>query len=184
METTTATWLEEAKENAGRLMFFGVIEIIAGALAIMSPLFAGVTVAVFVGIALLIGGVARLFGAFMADSFGSGTLSFLWGLILAGTGFYFLVHPGLGLAALTMILAVVFFINGLTQIAISLKMKPVSGWGWMLTGGILSILLAIMIWQQYPLSGTWAVGTFVGINLLFNGFSTVSLGSVAKKAAA
>ena len=184
METNTSTWLEEAKKNAGWLMFFGVLEIIAGALAIMSPAIAGLTFAVVVGIALVIGGVARLFGGFMADSFGSGALMSIWGLILAGTGFYFVIHPGLGLAALTMVLAVGLFVDGLARIVISLKMKPVSGWGWMLIGAILSIVFAIMIWRQFPLSGAWAVGTLVGISLLSNGFTTVSVARAAKKAAA
>ena len=184
METKTDTWLEEAKKNAGWLIFFGVFEIIAGVLAIMAPAIAGGAVAVVVGIALLIGGIARLIGAFMAGSFGSGALTFIWGLILAGTGFSFVTNPALGLSALTMVLAVVLFVDGLTRIVISFNMKPVSGWGWMLVGGILSILLAIMIWQQFPLSGAWAIGTLVGINLLSSGFTTVSVAGAAKKAAA
>ena len=53
----------------------------------------------------------------------------------------------------------------------------------MLVGGILSILFAIMIWRQFPLSGQWAIGTLVGVSLLFNGVTVVSMASAGKKAA-
>ena len=184
METNNGTWSEEAKKNSGWLILLGVIEIVAGVLAIASPAIAGGAIAVLVGIALLIGGVARLLGAFMANSFGAGALTFIWGLILAGTGFAFMVHPGLGLGALTLTLTVVLFVDGLTRIVISFNMKPVTGWGWMLICGILSILLAIMIWRQFPISGVWAIGTLVGFSLLFSGFTTVSVAGAVKKAVA
>ena len=60
-------------------------------------------------------------------------------------------------------------------------MKPASGWGWMLTGGVVSIILAILVWQQFPFSGLWLVGTLVGINLLITGGTTLTVGSAARK---
>ena len=48
---------------------------------------------------------------------------------------------------------------------------------------IVSVVLAIMIWRQFPLSGVWLVGTLVGINLLFSGITTISVAAAAKRAA-
>ena len=183
MDTSATTWLDEAKKNAGMLIVFGVVEIIVGVLAIAAPAIAGGAVAVMIGILLVAAGIARLFSAFLADSFGSGTLTFIWGLIVAASGFYFMIRPGLGMATLALLLAVVFFVDGILRVIMSFKMKPVSGWGWMLFGGIVSVVLAIMIWRQFPLSGVWMVGTLVGINLLFSGFTTISVATAAKRAA-
>jgi uncharacterized membrane protein HdeD (DUF308 family) len=181
VEDHVTTWLDQAKKNAGWLIFFGVVEIIAGMVAIISPLIGGVAIAVVVGLMFLVGGGARLFSAFMADSFGSGALTFIWGLIVAATGFYMFSNPGVALATLTLVLSMVLFVDGIMRIVVAFQMKPASGWGWMAIGGVLGILLAIMIWRQFPLSGVWAVGTFAGISLLFSGITTVSVGSAARK---
>ena len=59
--------------------------------------------------------------------------------------------------------------TGPRTIAAGLQRRPGSGWGWMLTGGVVSIGLGVMIWSQFPLSGAWAIGILVGIKLLFIG---------------
>ena len=183
MNAGEQTWLEEARKSAGWLMVFGVLEVVAGFLAIGSPFIAGLAVALLVGMAFLLGGAARLVVAFMADSFGAGALTFLWGLIVAATGFYFVTRPGVGLATLTLVLAIVLFVDGVTRVIIAFKMKPVKGWGWMLAGGVLSVLLAWMVGREFPVSGLWVVGTMAGISLLSSGFTTITLSGTARKVA-
>jgi uncharacterized membrane protein HdeD (DUF308 family) len=136
-----------------------------------------------VGIAFLLGGGARLVGAFMADSFGAGALTFLWGLLVTATGFYFVIRPGLGLTTLTLVVAMVLFMDGLTRIIVSFKMKPVKGWGWMLACGIVSVVFAGMIGWEFPVSGLWVVGTLAGFSLMFSGFTTISVAGAARQVA-
>ena len=182
-ESTVQAWLLQAKKNAGWLVFLGAVEVVAGVLAILGPLVAGIAVALMVGVMLMVGGCVRLVEAFKADSFGGGALTFLWGLLLAVTGFHFVTRPGLGLESLTVLVAVVLFADGIFRVILSFHMKPVPGWGWMLSGGILSVVLAVMIWRQIPVSGLWVVGTLVGISLISNGLTTVFVGSAARKVA-
>jgi uncharacterized membrane protein HdeD (DUF308 family) len=182
METRAHTWLEKAKKSAGRLIVLGVLEIVAGFLAVGAPLLAGIAVTVLVGVALLMGGAVRLVSAFMADSFGAGAISFLWGLLVTATGFYLFVRPGGGLVTLTLVITLVLFVDGVTRILIAVHMRPVKGWGWMLTGGILSIIFAAMIGWEFPMSSLWVVGTLVGISLLFSGFTTITIGVAARRA--
>jgi len=181
MEGKVQAWLETAKRNAGWLVFFGAVEIVAGVLAIAGPFMAGLAVTVMVGIALLVGGGARLVGAFMADSFGAGALASLWGLIVAATGFYFVIRPGVGLANLTLVVAMVLFMEGVTRVSLSFKIRPVNGWGWMLAGGIVSILFACMVGWEFPASSLWVIGTLVGFTMLSNGFATITLAGTARQ---
>jgi len=97
-------WVQEAKKNAGWLVALGVLTVIAGCLAIASPLLTGLTVVVLIGIALAIGGVARTIAAFSAGSFGQGTLAFIGGILTFGAGLILAARPGIGLATLTLIL--------------------------------------------------------------------------------
>jgi uncharacterized membrane protein HdeD (DUF308 family) len=56
-----------------------------------------------------------------------------------------------------------------------------TGWVWTLVSGIVSLLLGMLIWSQWPLSGVWAVGLLVGINILFSGWSLIALGAAARR---
>ena len=176
-------WLETARKNAGWLVVFGIVELVAGLLSIVSPLIAGLAVVVMIGVAILISGIARLVGSFLAGSFGAGTLTFLWGLIAAAIGFYMVVRPIVGLASVTLVVAMALFVDGITRIVLAFKLRPVSGWGWMLAGGILSIVFAMMIGWQFPASSLWVVGTLVGFSLLSAGFTTITLAGAARRAA-
>jgi uncharacterized membrane protein HdeD (DUF308 family) len=174
-------WLKEAKKNAGLLIALGVIEVIAGFLALGSPLIAGLAVTVLVGIALIVAGVTRLIGAFKAGSFGAGALAFLSGALAVIVGGYMLARPGIGLTSLTLVLAIYLFVDGVTRLGIGFKMKPVKGWGTTVFSGIAGIALGFLIWRQWPLSAAWAVGTLTGIHLIFAGWSMVGIGAAARK---
>jgi uncharacterized membrane protein HdeD (DUF308 family) len=183
MTTLVQTWPQEAKKNAGWLMFLGIVEIVAGVLSVMGPLVAGLTVAVVVGWMLVVGGFTRVVGAFKADSFGGGTLTFLWGLLYVVAGFYFVTQPGIGLASLTLLVTMVLFAEGLVRAVLAFQMRPAPRWGWMLAGGVLSVLFAVMLWRQLPASSLWFVGTLVGFSLITNGFTTTGVASAARKIA-
>lgn len=181
---SSAIWLEKAKENAGRVILLGVIELIVGVIAIMAPGISGMAVAIMVGVLLMLGGFTRIFGAFKAGSFGSGALAILVGAFAILAGLILVAQPGVGVASIAFILAFYFFVDGVTRIAMGFQMKNAGGWGWMVFGGVLSVILGFLIWNQWPLSGFWAVGTLVGIQFVFTGWSMIAVGSAAKRATA
>jgi uncharacterized membrane protein HdeD (DUF308 family) len=183
MESNAHPWLQRAKNHAGWLMVLGVVEIVVGILAILSPLMAGLSIALIVGIAFLVGGGARIVEAFRADSFGAGALTFLWGVLIVCAGFYLVQRPGLALVSLTLVVAFVLFTDGIMRTVIAFHMKPVQGWGWMLVGGVLSVLLALMVWAQFPVSAAWLVGTLAGVSLISNGMTVFSVAGAARKVA-
>jgi uncharacterized membrane protein HdeD (DUF308 family) len=55
--------------------------------------------------------------------------------------------------------------------------RPTAGSGWILFGGVVSVLLGIMIWGQFPLSGAWAVGVLTRVRLLMSGMELTAIGS-------
>jgi uncharacterized membrane protein HdeD (DUF308 family) len=176
-------WLGRTKKNSTWLLVLGILEIIVGTWAIFMPTIAGLAAVVMIAIVLIIGGIARLIEAFMANSFGNGVLAFLWGALVAATGVYLLMMPVVGLATLTLVAAIGIGLDGIFRIVMSFKMRPHKGWGWMLTGGIVSAILAILIFVHFPTSAVWLVGTLIGISVLFNGITMVSIAMAARKLA-
>lgn len=56
------------------------------------------------------------------------------------------------------------------------------GWVWNVFSGVVGLLLGIMIWRQFPLSGAWAVGTVVGVYFIMGGWGMIGVASAAKAA--
>ncbi len=173
-------WAQRAAKNATWLTVLGGVTVIAGFMAIASPLGAGLGVTIFIGIAMVIGGIARTIGAFSAGSFGQGALAFIGGMLALAAGVVLTARPGVGLEVLTLMLGAYLVVDGISSGILAFHVRPEKGWGWMLFNAVLSVILGYMLLSQWPWSGLWAVGTLVGINLLFSGFSLVAIGSAAR----
>jgi len=110
-----------------------------------------------------------------------GILTFVMGGLTVVAGLLVIAHPLAGLKFLTLLLIAYFVVEGLVQIAHAFSLRPISGWGWTLFSGIVSLLLGIMLWRQWPLSGAWAVGVLIGVRILFTGWSMVALGMAGRE---
>ena len=180
---TEGTWLAEAKKNAGLLIFLGVLTVIFGVLAIAAPLITGIAVSMFIGFLMVFMGIARIIHAFKSKQWGTGIWGTIIGLLAVGAGLVILFRPGVGLAWLTLLLAIYFLVDGVCEIIAAFKIKPDQGWGWMLFNGVIALLLGIMIWRQWPVSGAWAIGVLVGVHILITGWTMIILGTGARRIA-
>ena len=153
---SNGTWIEEAKKNTGLLIFLGVLTVILGFIAIGAPMITGVAVSIMVGALLFIAGIAQVVHAFKSGQWGTGILGTLIGVLGVIAGLLMMFRPVTGLLTITLMLAIYFIVDGIFEIIASFKIKPDSGWGWVLFNGIIALLLGLMIWRQWPVSGAWA----------------------------
>lgn len=105
-----------------------------------------------------------------ARNWGGFFLFVLLGVVYAVAGFLTLQHPLLAAETLTLMLAAAFLVAGAFRIIVAL-LERFPCWGWVLGNGILTMLLGLVIWQEWPDSGLWVLGLFVGIELIMNGVS-------------
>jgi uncharacterized membrane protein HdeD (DUF308 family) len=173
-------WAQKAGRNAGWLTALGVVTVIAGFMAVGSPLGAGLGISIFIGIALVIAGIARTVGAFSAGSFGQGALAFIGGMLTLVAGVILTARPDFALATLTLMLGAYLVVDGVSSGVLAFHVRPEKGWGWMFISAALGVILGFMLLKEWPLSGLWAIGTLVGINLMFSGFSIIAIGSAAR----
>ena len=172
--------VDVVKKNATTAKWVGVIIVIAGFLSLLAPMAGGLSITVVIGVMILLAGVMQLLLVFRSGSFGQGILLAVLGLLGVLAGGYTLMHPAEALAALTLMLSAWFVASGIIESIAAFGARDNKGWGWILFSGIVSVLLGLMLWSQFPLSGAWAVGTLVGVRLLFSGFSLISVaGSVS-----
>jgi uncharacterized membrane protein HdeD (DUF308 family) len=125
---------------------------------------------VALGILLLIGAGAQLAAAVWARDWRGFFLFLLIGLLYAVTGFLMFRQPLVAAEGLTLMLAAAFMVGGVFRIVAAL-IERFPEWGWVLCNGIVTLLLGALIWQQWPESGLWVLGLFVGIDLIANGLT-------------
>jgi uncharacterized membrane protein HdeD (DUF308 family) len=162
-----------------RMTTYGVIAIILGILAMVAPVITGLSIALLLGILVLVGGVVRLVWAFQAGSVGEGLLKFLLAGLTLICGLLMVVNPLFASGFLTIVLSLYFIVDGVSEIAVGVGTRR----GWFIFAGVVSILLGVLLWMQFPLSGAWALGILLGIKLLFIGLIMLMGGSVARSVA-
>ena len=165
------------------LNLLGIALIVLGILAILSPAVAGGTVVTVIGLIMLVAGVVQILRALQAGEGTEKVLTLVLGAISVLGGIAVIAHPLLGLALLTLALAAYLIVEGVWKMIAAFRYRPAAGWNWLLLSGVLSLLLAWLIWAQWPLSGMWAIGVLVGVNLLGTGAALVTLASALKRAA-
>jgi len=173
-----------AKESVGWSIGLSVLMILAGVLAIVIPPAAGITVTILVGWLLVFSGVAHLVFGWHTRTAGGFVWELLLGIVYGLVGGYLLFHPVAGLASLTLALAVYLFVEGVLEFFMSFRLRPMPGSGWLLFDGIITLILAVMIWRTWPSSTVWVIGTLVGISMLFSGVSRLVLSLAARRVVA
>jgi uncharacterized membrane protein HdeD (DUF308 family) len=162
------------RRNWGWLLALGIALIVVGMLAISFPGLATLATIQVFGFFLLIGAGVEIASGFWARRWGGFFLHLLCGLLYLFLGVVILEQPGLAAAAYTLMLAVFFFATGVIRIVFAVGQR-FTGWGWTLLGGGVSVLLGVLILHNLPEATYWVIGTFVGIDLIFNGWSWVML---------
>ena len=126
--------------------------IVFGMLAIGSPFLAAVAVSAVISWLVILAGVVHLILAFHVHRAGSMIWKLLVGLAYLLFGVYLLMHPVLGVASLTLLLASLLLIEGILDIVLFFQMRSMRGSRWVLGDGIITLLLGVMIYLQWPSS--------------------------------
>ena len=166
--------LEAIRAHWVWFLALGIILIIVGTIAVGMPFVASLATAVTLGSLLLFGGAAQLVGAFWTRDWSGFFLSLLMGVLYVVLGMMFVRHPTDAVVAMTLFLACALMVGGLFRIIGSL-MYQFPHWGWTLVGGVVNLALGIMVWLQWPEASLWVIGLFVGIDLIFTGWTWVML---------
>jgi uncharacterized membrane protein HdeD (DUF308 family) len=172
--------MEALSRNWGWLLALGILMIILGVFAIAAPQVATIAVPLTLGWILVISGVGEGIHAFMARGWRGFLLELLSAILYLVVGILLLTNPLKGALALTILLAGFLIVEGVFKIVTALRVREHRGWGWLLASGIISVILGLMIWAEWPASGLWVIGLLVGIQLVFTGWALVMLSLAAR----
>ena len=166
--------IEELHRHWALFFALGIILILLGGMGISASGLVTLASVVFFGWLLIIGGAAVAIHAFWAKRWSGFFLQLLSGVLYLIVGWILVTRPGIGALTLTLVLAISLVVQGAFRIGVALSTR-MDGWGMLLVSGIITLVLGLMIWNEWPLSGIWVIGLFVGIDLIFYGWWLVSL---------
>jgi uncharacterized membrane protein HdeD (DUF308 family) len=169
------------RQASGWSIAWGVLLVVLGVLAIGAPLLAAVAVSALIAWLIVLGGVVHLVLAFHARGAGNLIWKLLVGLAYIFIGGYLLMHPLLGVASLTLLLASLFLIEGVLDIVLYFRIRQAHGSGWLLFDGVVTLLLALLIGIQWPSSSAWAIGTLVGVSLIMSGVARIMMSLAVRR---
>jgi uncharacterized membrane protein HdeD (DUF308 family) len=160
----------------------GIIVAALGVLAIFTPFVTGIALSIMLGALLVVGALVHAAHAFSARGWKGSIWQVVLAVVYALAGISLLANPVVGLATLTVLLIAYFVVEGIVEVVMGLRMRPESRWGWMTASGVISLLLAVLLWTGLPSTALWAVGLLFGVSLLSTGLSMVGIGMAGRKA--
>ncbi len=170
--------------DSPKWMLIGAITILIGAIIIGNATVASMAIAVLTGIALLIGGGITVVGGLSVESTGGKIFSIVIGVIMLLLGWSMLAHPLQGVISLSMAVLILIIAGGLTRLYMSFKMRGTQLSMPMLISGILSLVLAAVIWWSFDgeaANMTSLLGILLGIETILNGIGFIVLGLFVRK---
>jgi uncharacterized membrane protein HdeD (DUF308 family) len=170
---------EELRQASGWLLFLGAVLIFLGLLALLAPLVATGVLVTFYGFVLLFGGITHAVTAIAAWRWGGFFLHVLAAVIDVVLGLMFLRHPDVAASLLTLLLIVGFLLGGIFRLVVAISLR-FPAWGWTVLSGVITFAVGVLLWVQWPWDSLVIPGLFLGIQMLFFGWSAVMLALAAR----
>jgi uncharacterized membrane protein HdeD (DUF308 family) len=163
------------------LRTLGIVAICIGVVAIILPEIFALGASIFIGIVLVIVAAVLAAAAFAAHGVGSFLARLAWALLTFVVGLWLILQPHNGSLTLTLVLGIYFLIMGLTRITVAFMGRGTPNAGWVGLSGVCGLIIGILVLVKFPSSADWAIGLLVGIDLIFLGWTLISIASVGKE---
>ncbi len=178
----TTSISSDVNKSANSSLAIGILLIVLGIGAIAIPAVSTIFAETWIALILVSAGVGKSIYAFQTRTQDSG---FIWklllGILYAATGVMLFVYPLTGVLTLTILLGSFLLTEGTFESILAFRLRPQPNWTWVLGNGVITLLLGVMIWFQWPFDAPWLIGTLVGASVLFSGISRIMLSVKARQ---
>jgi len=165
---------QEMIRNWGWFLAFGIVLMVLGIAAVVRSVTATMASMVFFGWLMVFASIVDLVSAFMVGKWAGFFLHLLLAILFGVTGVLFLKNPAISAEVATLVMSMFFLIAGMYELVVALW-THLPGFGWQVANGVVTLILGIFLMAQWPISGLYAIGLFVGISLMFYGGAWISM---------
>jgi uncharacterized membrane protein HdeD (DUF308 family) len=172
--------IEEVRKHSTWFLVVGIALVILGMVAIGYTVEMTIVSVMFLGVLLLIAGLFQVVHGFTRRPWSGFFVNLLGGALYAVAGFVMVANPARAAVILTLLIAIILIFAGLLRLVIALSTQ-LHHRGWLILNGAISIVLGLMIWDAWPVSGLWVIGLFIGIDMIFDGWTEIMLALSARR---
>jgi len=187
LATASAVFSEAMREKVRQfrllLLLQGGLMVLAGAVAVLFPIFASVAFGWFLGWLLIANGLIQTISLLTARHHPSFWLQLLTAVVGLVVGVLLLRNLGPGLLVISLLLIVYFMVDGISRIVFALTVRPLANWIWVLASGVLGVVLAVLLFSSLPVTALWLIGLLLGIHLVAEGAALIALVWAARPSA-
>lgn len=169
------THLIPLRRSWGWLMAEGIVLIILGVLGLGAVAVLSLASAIWFGAMIFVGGIVVLVDAFRHQGWRSRLWHILIGVLYVAVGVMTFVNPLVATASLTLLVGAALVATGVLRLIVAFQNRQLPYWTWVALSGLLSLVLGGMILMQWPGSSLWVLGTFLAIELIFQGWAAIAL---------
>ncbi|HZW80944.1 MAG TPA: DUF308 domain-containing protein [Candidatus Deferrimicrobiaceae bacterium] len=144
--------------------------VVLGTVAFLIAPAATVGTVLVLGWLLVVSGVVEGIQAFRMRNWRGIFLHAVAGILGILIGLLVVTHPVAGALAWTLLFASFFTVIGIFRLMAAIRLK-FPNWGWAAFDGVVTLLLGILLWAEWPWSGFWFLGIAVGISLVLRGWA-------------
>jgi len=165
----------------GWLLALGIVQIITGSIAIAIPVVASFAAVALFGAVLIVTAIFQMIHAFKTRAWPRSALYGLGGVLYAIAGLLVVIFPIGGALALAVMIAILLIADGALRLGFGMTVRPIAGWGWIVAGGVGSIVVGVILLIGWPATALWVTGLLLGVNLIFTGaiYTALALASRA-----
>lgn len=167
---------EPLRAKSGWIVALGVVYLIAGIVALSSIAFATAVTVLFVGIMMIVAGVAEVFHAFRMRPWSKSLLWILLGALYIVAGVLVFENPLLTAKFLTLLVGFFLVATGITKIFLAFSMKAGTPWLLVVVSGVITILVGAVIIAAWPVSSLVVLGAFLAVDLITSGIGWIAIG--------
>jgi uncharacterized membrane protein HdeD (DUF308 family) len=171
------------RSNWGWFVLLGLALLVAGAIAIVLPALSAIAAERILGTVLCLGGLVQVVQASKVANW----LGFAWhlllGLFATIGGALIYIDSLFAVVAITILIAVIFAILGVSQIVFAFKVRRIPAWYWFLVSGGIALVVAAALLMKLPYGQSFTPATIAGISLLFIGWAYIAIALASGKTA-
>jgi uncharacterized membrane protein HdeD (DUF308 family) len=155
-------------------LLLGIVFVVTGLVVLGDVVAATVISTVLIGLCAIVAGLFEIIHSFWTKGWGG----FLWQLIMGGLyllgGISLVTSPLAGSLILTYVLGFVLVASGVVRVILGLRNIARAGGLLLLSGGF-GVVAGVLILLQWPYSGLWIIGLFLGLDLIIHGAGWLAL---------
>jgi uncharacterized membrane protein HdeD (DUF308 family) len=176
MKPSLGSTIRAIDRKWGWFVALGIGELILGGIASTNLLAANLASVLFIGAAMLVGGIFQIVHAFSARGVRGFLYWLIGGIVYGAAGAVILCDPILGSLTLSLLAGILLLVAGVLRGWAGFHSRPAAGWRWIVAAGVLTFCVGVILIAAWPVISLWLLGAMLVVDLIFQGWGFVAFG--------